>query len=448
MMIVSISRKDRIMEVQTTIGSVEGVNKEGCCVYYGIPFAKPPVGEFMFRHPLPPDPWEGVLKADRGSANPVQVQDGYGQGNTSLDCLYLNIFVPDKITAPAPVMVWIYGGAFYQGGAGTGEKESVNLLYDMTLFAKETGCIVVTLNYRLNVYGFLNLHCEDKRFDRNNGLYDQIMALRFVKENIAAFGGNPDNITLFGQSAGGSSILALMTMKDAEGLFQKTIVQSPCVDHFFSEEESKRYTHKFLRFAGVRTPSELLKLPEESILKAVKKYYKWVLRTGELRCAFSPTIDGVTIPGEPKKEVTKAQIPMMIGTVSEECNLFVHKIPVAALPFAGLYLHISPQKTNRSYKQRYSDALTEKVFVRPVEELVKEYSGPIWQYFYDYAPPECEYGCCHISELPVLFGSNSFFGRVDDAESERVGSMLRKTWADFARYGNPGWPERTGNLLR
>ncbi len=435
------------MTIQTKYGTVEGVQGEGCRVYYGIPFAAPPVGELTFRHPIPPAPWEGVLKADSGSTNPIQVTGEYTPGNTSLDCLYLNIFVPDDISTPAPVMVWIYGGSYSQGGAGSNTPGATDLLYDMTRFAKETGCIVVTLNYRLNVYGFLNLHYLDENFDQNNGLYDQIMALQFVKENIAAFGGDPENVTLFGQSAGAACILALMMMQEAEGLFQKSIVQSPCVDHFFAEEESEKYTQKFFRFAGIRKPSELMGLPEDKLLTAVKKYSGWLQRTGDLRCAFSPTIDGETIVGKPKEEVKKSKLPMMIGRVSEECNLFVNPIPLALLPVISSYLHIPPQKTERPYRQRLSDALTEEIYIRPINEVVNDYAGPVWSYVYDYAPPEGKYGCCHISELPVLFGSNGFMGRVDDEESERVGKVIRKVWADFARSTNPGWEEGTENLL-
>lgn len=436
------------MVIQTKYGYVEGVQNDGCRAYYGIPFAAPPVGELTFRHPVPPSPWEGVLKADSGSTNPVQVSGQYAPGNNSLDCLYLNIFVPDHSSNPAPVMVWVYGGSYSNGGAGSSTPGTTDILYDMTRFAKETGCIVVTFNYRLNVYGFLNLHYLDKSFDRNNGLYDQIMALRFVKENIAAFGGNPENVTLFGQSAGGACILALMTMKDADGLFQKTIVQSPCVDHFFTEEESEKNVKKFLQYAGIQKPSELMKLPEKELLAAVRKYNGSLLKKGDLRCAFSPTIDGVTLVGTPKEEIKKSKLPMLIGNVSEEGNLFVNPVPGPLLPILSLFLHISPKKSERSYRQRLSDALTEEVYVRPIDQIVKNYTGPVWRYVYDYAPPEGENGCCHISELPVLFASNRFMGRVDDEESERVGTKARKIWAGFAKFTDPGWESGSTEWIR
>lgn len=186
--------------IKTQYGMVEGFAHGGCSVWYGIPFAKPPVGELAFKHPVPPEPWEGVLQARKGSCNPIQSEGDFSIGNNSMDCLYLNVFVPEEHDGPLPVMVWIFGGAWNQGGAGAMRKDSAELQYDMSLFARESGCAVVSINYRLNLYGFLNLHFLDARFDRNNGLYDQILALQWVHDNIAAFGGDPDNITLFGQS--------------------------------------------------------------------------------------------------------------------------------------------------------------------------------------------------------------------------------------------------------
>ena len=283
--------KQNNLEVKTRYGMVEGFSRKGCACWYGIPFAKPPVGELAFRHPEPPESWEGVRKAFYGSANPIQSKGDFSIGNNSQDCLYLNVFVPEEHTGPLPVMVWIYGGAYNQGGAGAVRKDSAELLYDMNLFARESGCAVVSFNYRQNLYGFLNLHFLDERFDQNNGLFDQIMALRFVKENIAAFGGDPDNVTLFGQSAGASSVLALMAMKEAEGLFHKAIVMSANVEHFYTEEESRRYTNDYLKFAGVSRPEKLAALSEQRVCAINERYAGRLIMKGDVRCAFSPVSD-------------------------------------------------------------------------------------------------------------------------------------------------------------
>ncbi len=424
--------------IETKYGLAEGFLCNGCTVYLGVPFVKAPVGELIFRHPLPPDPWQGVLRAVKGSPNPIQAPGGFYIGNNSLDSLYLNVFVPEGAAAPMPVMVWIYGGSYSQGGAGAEIKGTKRLQYDLSRFARETGCVVVTFNYRLNLYGFLNLHFLDRSFDRNNGLFDQIMALRFVKENIAAFGGNPDNITLFGQSAGGACILALMTMEEAKGLFHKAIVQSACIDSFFTEKESKRFTRTYLRYAGVRTVAELKELDEHRICDANKKYSAWLMRHGDIRCAFSPVIDKVTLPEAPKKAVKGSKVPMMIGNTSQEGNLFLYSVPSFLLPFVAKYIHLDVKKGRESYKQRVSDALTELIYIRPQLEILKEYSGKAWRYEYAHTSLGSKMGCFHASELPVLFGTDmlGFTGGEDE-----TGVTLRAIWARFAREGNPGWDE-------
>ena len=425
--------------VETKYGYIEGFEKEGCEVYLGIPFAKPPVGELSFQHPLPPEAWTGTWKATQGSANPVQKDTGsYIVGNNSKDCLYLNVFVPKNTDGPLPVMVWIYGGAYTQGGAGALREGGPELEYDLTRFARDTGCIAVTFNYRLNVYGFLNLHSLDADFGQNNGLYDQIMALNFVKENIAGFGGDPGNVTVFGQSAGASCILALMGMKDAEGLFHKVIVQSPCVEHFFTEEESVKYAQSYLKHAGVKEPWDLVTLSEQQIRAANNAYERWVLMQRDIRCAFSPIIDGVTITEVPKEAVKKAQFPMLIGNVKEEGNMFINPFPAVVLPLAPFFMRIKPEAGDGSYRQRLSNALTKHVFIRPQLEILDAYAGTAWRYEYCYVYPNAPVGCGHCSELPVLF-DKKMLGYEGDPVSEQVGNQMRSIWGRFAKEGATGW---------
>ena len=426
--------------IETKYGPVEGVARDGCTCYLGIPFAKAPIGELMFRHPLPPEPWKDVLKADHGSCNPIQEQGGFAIGNNSQDCLYLNVFAPEHRDGPLPVMVWTYGGSYSQGGAGAELPGTTQLQYDLTRFARETGCVVVSFNYRLNLYGFLNLHFLDESFEQNNGLYDQIMALRFVRDNIAAFGGDPENVTLFGQSAGGACILALMAMPEAEGLFHKAIVQSACIEHFFTEEESRAHTKAYLRLAGVKAARELLSLPPQKVMDTNRKYAAWLLRKGDIRCAFSPVIDGVTLREAPKETAKRSSIPLLIGNVSQEANLFLHAIPAAALPLAARFLRLKVPKGSGSYRQRLSDALTTHIYVRPQLEILNEYAGKASRYVYHYAFPGSTMGCFHTCELPVLFGMNSaIIGNADDPESERIGTEMRKLWGQFAKEGRVHW---------
>lgn len=427
------------MLVSTKYGDISGLSTDQCDVYLGIPYAAPPVGDLTFKHPEPPAPWKGVLRADKGSANPVQAEGGFHIGYNHLDCLYLNVFVPKDAEGPLPVMVWLYGGAFSQGGAGAKEPGSSDVHYNLARFAAETGCVAVTLNYRLNVYGFLNLRAFDESFDLNNGLYDQIAALRFVKDNIAAFGGDPDNITLFGQSAGGASVLALMIMPEAKGLFDKAIAQSPCVDHFFTEEESVTFTERYLRDAGVKTPAELFDLTEKRVVDANANYQSAFLLRGDVRCAFSPVIDGKGLPAAPINTVRQCDIPLLIGSTTEEINLFINNFPGLLLRAGAVLMDLPVEDGEGSYSQRFSRALTKRVFVNPQTRMLEGYTGPVWRYEYGYTVPGHQMGCHHCAELPVLFGLNDLFDGADDPKSHKVGNTLRRKWKNFARRGNPGW---------
>ena len=185
--------------VATEYGLVRGIVRDGCELFLGIPFAAPPVGDLAFKHPVPPAPWKGVFDADKAPKNPIQ---GKGHSNITYvdkDCLYLNVFVPKGLPEDAPVMVWFYGGSYANGGCGNVSAKSDELNYDLVKFAKDTRTVVVSFNYRLNLEGFLNLNFLDKSFDRSNGLYDQMAALKYVRNNINRFGGDADNVTVFGQ---------------------------------------------------------------------------------------------------------------------------------------------------------------------------------------------------------------------------------------------------------
>lgn len=425
--------------VQTGYGAVEGVRRDGCTVYMGIPFARPPVGELAFRHPQRPEPWEGVLCADHGGCNPVQAPGAFRVKNNDLDCLYLNVFVPEGEAAPLPVMVWIYGGSYAQGGAGAKEPGSQNLVYNLCRFARDARAVVVSFNYRLNLYGFLNLHALDRRFDRNNGLYDQILALRFVQENIAAFGGDPRNVTLFGQSAGASCILALMGMDEATGLFHKAIVQSAVIEHFFTEEESRANARRYLRIARVSRPAALRSLSRERIMWANRAYAFLFLMGKDIRCAFSPVIDGVTLRDEPKKLAQASSIPLLIGSTAQEGNLFVPKVPPFLLPVIERLIRVKSSRKSSSLRQRFSDALTEHIYLRPMEELLRGYRGPAWRYEYAHEIAGSKLGPCHASEISVLFDYRRTLDGAPIPGEDRTGAAMRRAWGAFASSGDPGW---------
>lgn len=429
--------------VATEYGLVRGIVKDGCHEYLGIPYAAPPVGDLAFKHPVPPEPWNGILDVVRGPISPVQ---GTGRSTISLDgrdCLYLNVFVPEDIEPGSPVMVWIYGGSYVNGGVGRMSEESDELSYDMARFARETKTVCVNFNYRLNLEGFLNLHFLDKNFDQNNGLFDQILALKFIRNNIHRFGGNADNVTVFGQSAGAACMLVLMGNKETSGLFDKAIVQSACVDSFWTEKQSQRLTYKYLGFLGV-SPSELGRLKDISIDKvheANRLLKKFVLREGNSSCCFSPTIDGVTIPERPGDMAKNFSKPALIGTTSQEGDLFVMNIPNVALPLAAFWFKFKfrPGKGAHRYM---ADDFTAKFYRDPAHDIARSMAGDAWVYEYRYQTPnmlKAGSGCCHACELPLLFGKSNDYINIDDPVSQRVGEKLREIWSEFAYNGTLPW---------
>ena len=423
-------------------GMVEGINKDGCMVYMGIPYALPPMGSLAFKHPVPAEPWEGVLKCDHGSHNPIQSHDGYFVENASLDSLYLNVFVPEDIgDKKLAVMFWIYGGAFAQGGAGAVSEGSTTLCYNMERFAVDSNTIVVSCNYRLGVLGFLNFNSLCSDFDVNNGLYDQLLALKWVNDNIGAFGGDSDNITIFGESAGAASVLALMSMREADGLYQRAIVQSACIDHFFTYEESAANARMYLKIAGVNKASEILNMTQEHLDKSVAEYAKKLKLKGDIRVPFSPVIDGKTLVDHPNKLAKKSNIPLLIGTNKCEGNMFMLNIKTWTIPFTTKLLGLDMQPDDPDYRQRASNAITRAVFTEPLDRFLEGYEGKAYRYEYTYYVEGSSLGCSHASELHVMLAAEKTIDGVPIDPDDPIGLKIRRIWGQFAYTGNPGWSE-------
>lgn len=232
--------------------------------------------------------------------------------------MYLNVFAPDTPSQNLPVMVWIHGGAFYLG-AGS------EPLYDGSKLAAQGEVIVVTLNYRLGPFGFLHLSSFDEAYSDNLGLLDQAAALKWVRENISAFGGDPDNVTVFGESAGGMSIAALLAMPAAKGLFQKAIMESGA-SRTMTKEQAASTAAALLQILGINESQldQLHTVSAEDLLKAADQ-----LRIAEkeniFHLFFQPALDPKTLPAEPEKAIAEgaaAGIPLLIGTTRDEGYLF------------------------------------------------------------------------------------------------------------------------------
>jgi carboxylesterase type B len=261
--------------VETRRGPVRGVTEGGLAVFRGLPFARPPVGPLRFRPPEPPEPWSRVRDASR--FGPSASQNGalvgplmsLGINRTGEDCLYLNIWTPAAHRGRRPVLVWIHGGAFILGSG-------CQMLYDGATLARRGDVVVVTINYRLGALGFLRL--RDRFGERlpatgNEGLLDQVAALEWVRDEIAAFGGDPGNVTIFGESAGSMSCATLLGMPRAHGLFHRAILQSGAANYLWPRDTASRLSDRMLADLAVTSPEDLRAAAPARLLAAQRRLF-------------------------------------------------------------------------------------------------------------------------------------------------------------------------------
>ena len=312
--------------VETRYGKVQGSEQDSISVWKGIPFAQPPTGQRRFRAPQPLEPWTGVREVTAFGPMAPQVPEimgGIAGGADraaklppmSEDCLSLNIWSPGADHERRPVMVWIHGGAFTLGSAS-------DPWYDGTSFAVTHHIVVVTLNYRLGILGFVSLKDlagEDAAYTGNCGLLDQIAALEWVRENIAAFGGDPDQVTVMGESAGAISIGTLLGMPAAHGLFQRAILQSGAGSDMTTRSRATKVAQALLAKLGLETSqlAALADVPLEALLKIQPELGR---EFGSVQ-AFSPMIDGDTLPQHPSAMIAQgsaANVAILAGTNRDE----------------------------------------------------------------------------------------------------------------------------------
>ena len=265
--VITDNNYDQSLAVKCINGTFVGKKAENIISYKGIPFVgQQPVGNLRWKAPVDVTPSDGVYEAYYYGKAPVQeVGDPAAEYGTGEDCLYLNVWKADEAAAKKPVIVWIYGGAFDVGGA-------TDPMYDLTNFLNENpDVIVVTLNYRINVFGFFHLsHLPDGKDypdAQNLGLLDQLMALKWVHENIAAFGGDPDNVTIWGESAGAGSCTLLPLIKGSHQYFKRVIAQSGAPAQTRSAEQAIACTNNLMEKLGCETVADLLKISAEDIMK-------------------------------------------------------------------------------------------------------------------------------------------------------------------------------------
>jgi para-nitrobenzyl esterase len=455
--------------VRTASGLVRGRrDAAGIAAFRGIPFAQPPVGDLRFAAPRPARPWDGVR--DAAEFGPPPPQSAYAvtpappppPGADPDDWLTVNVFTPDPGAAGLPVMVWIYGGAYRAGSSSLPG-------YDGTPLARQH-VVLVTFNHRVGVEGFAHL----PGVPANRGLLDQIAALRWVRENIAAFGGDPGRVTVFGESAGAGAIAALLVMPDAAGLFRRAIAQS-VPGTFFSPALAADITAAIAAQAGLPATAEAFAAADPARLTAAAD----AVRPGEhfgrwgpvayTPTPFSPVVDGDVLPVAPWRAVATGAargVDLIAGHTRDEYRLFMQvyglrgkvTAELASDALAGLGpVGGGPTDAEGAYRAAYPDADPETLFElvhsdwlfrMPSLHLAQAHAaagGRTFLYEFRYPAAVGGLGACHAIDVPLVFGNfealgQMLFGPEPPAGAVALGDLMRRQWAAFAASGDPGWP--------
>jgi len=464
--------------VSTDAGCLRGRQLGSVKAFLGVPYAASPVGERRWRPPQPPEPWEGVRDAAAFGPACPQIRPIFDQPipEWDEDCLTLNVWTPTlDPEAKLPVMVWIHGGGLI---SGSGSQP----LYDGQFLASQGEVIVVTINYRLAQLGFLAhplLSAESEHdVSGNYGLLDQIFALRWVRRNIKSFGGDPGNVTIFGESAGASSVCALLVSPLAEGLFHKAIFQSGVCPNTRplrgsgpqGEESAEAQGERFARALGCAEAPDVLACmrskPPREILETLPANGGLFHRGEDYR----PTVDGYVLREEPWEAIAAGRhrnVPLIAGTTADEASLFTDVLGIRTrAQFEALVRRIFGEAADRvlqlypaSAYPRVKDALdalvTDWVFVCPTRRLVRAVSREqphVYLYQFTHVPPIgrlLRIGAYHGAELEFLFGTLRVLRRIPPYPQElALSEAMMAYWTSFAWTGDPNARGEEGDRPR
>jgi para-nitrobenzyl esterase len=461
--------------VKVDTGRVKGVVNNGIAAFKGIPFAAPPVGALRWKAPQPAPRWNGVREA--AGFGPRCMQGNiYGDmifrdKGPSEDCLYLNVWTPaTSAKARLPVMVWIYGGGFAAGAASEPRQDGENLA--------RKGVVVMSMNYRLNVFGFFShagLAKESGHDSSGNyGLLDQVAALEWVHKNIAGFGGDPANVTIFGESAGSFSLSALMASPLAQGLFQRAIGESGA---FFGTvldlkplQASETVNAEFAESIGAHSLADLRAKPAAELLDAaVKRKDLW----------FAPNVDGYFLPQSVREIYAsgkQSHVPLLAGWNRDEGgygSIFGEDAPTATnfIAYAQKhfgdradeFLKLYPADSDEQAKQAAQDLAGDQFIAFSTWEWLEMQGATarstLYRYEFDDAPPApakveagadtAPHGAYHSAEIEFVFGALASKDLPWRPEDKALSDLMSSYWANFARNGDPNgaglpqWPAYT-----
>lgn len=458
-------------EAPTINGAVRGSHHaRGGAVFRGIPYAAPPLGERRWRAPEPHQPWTGVRDAVTfGPAAPQPTGGPLGglvpdmePEHTDEDALTLNVWTPACDAAARPVLVWIHGGAF---SIGAGSLAT----YDGTDLSANEDIVVVTINYRLGALGFLLLDLPGTT--ANAGLLDQIAALHWVRDNIAAFGGDPARVTIFGESAGAGSVLSLLSTPASHGLYRGAIAQSGATDLVLSRAKALEVTEVFATELGIdrHDLAAWQAVPVDALLAAQASAAEKLLPTVGMM-PLHPVADGEVMLGTWQEVAVSgraANVPLVIGTTRDEMALFGSFDPGAAtldddgvrhrLAAQG---HPAPEVVVDAYRRDdptitapaiWSAITTDMAMWRPAIHYAAAYAEhqpATWMYRFDWSSAVPGLGACHAIDIPFPFDAVEREGWerfvADAGEAHALARTVQAHWAAFARDGAPApaaeWP--------
>jgi para-nitrobenzyl esterase len=468
--------------VETGLGRIRGHRSDGVHTFLGIPYAAPPFGADRFRPPRPAQPWSGVRDALTFGAEPPQPRPPADHPAAAMiwdpaepgeDCLNLNVWTPDPTTTGLPVMVWIPGGMFEVGTGAT---------YDGSRFARD-GVVCVTINYRVGPEGFLYLADGEA----NLGLLDQIAALEWVRDNIAGFGGDPANVTIFGESAGAMSIGTLLAVPRADGLFRRAIAQSGAADRVIPADVALRMGRFLAERLGVEatreamagvSPERLLTASMElkADLSAHPDPDRWSDAVVASMLPWQPVIDGDLVPEQPIDRIDRgasAGVDVMVGSNTDDWRLFViangsmERVtdailagPVRKYGFEAAAAFGVSGEALAAYRLMYPAVTAGELLAAiqtdwwcrvPAIRLADAHAparSATYMYEFAWASPAMGggFGACHALEIPFVFdaldlGLAQMQGTLlGDTPPQALADAMHRAWIAFATTGDPGWP--------
>ena len=459
--------------VETLSGTVRGTVEDGVRTWRGIPYAAPPRGPLRFRAPRPPEPWSGIRGAARFGAVPPQNRGlaltGFRRRQSmSEDCLTINVSAPLEPGAhPLPVLVYFYGGAFSSGSSAVRTYRGAHLI-------RSGQVVYVAMNYRIGALGFMDFSAystPQRPFETNLGLRDQVAALAWVQANIASFGGDPDNVTIFGESAGGISVTALMCIPAARGLFHQAYAQSPAPSGAYHPHMHAAWARDLLGILGVSEAGAAEALSTLPAARLVQAATRLTTRVGPARqpgtLSVSPVVDGDFLPRHPMDAFdagTAAPVPLVLGTMANEGALFAKVddiLPSTPKRLEKMFAATDPDALERvaaAYpgypsRERSVQISGDLVFWYPVQRVAEGHSrvAPTWAYRYDYATPLMNllgFGATHAFDVPVMFGETeepvvralTLLGGGNEIRD--LSRRFQDTLLSLARHSHPGshWP--------